>query len=127
MSAETTAADAIESPDRRRAAWMAATQAGDRDRRELHDEFALANHPDADDASAATESLQRAKQLHAAIAVLPPGQREAIEQLGLRGVGGFRTGRARPKRALGPAAVARCHVVDRCLRLGQLAGNLSRL
>jgi RNA polymerase sigma factor (sigma-70 family) len=57
---------------------------GRRDRRELHDDFALDNHPDRHDASAATESLQRARQLHAAIAELPPGQREAIEQLGLR-------------------------------------------
>jgi RNA polymerase sigma-70 factor (ECF subfamily) len=37
-----------------------------------------------DDASAATEKGQRALHLHAAIADLPPGQREAIEQLGLR-------------------------------------------
>ncbi len=57
---------------------------GRRVRRELHDDFALDSHPDLHDASAATESLQRARQLHAAIAELPPGQREAIEQLGLR-------------------------------------------
>lgn len=57
---------------------------GRRDSRELHDEFALDNHPDRDDASAATESEQRAQRLHAAIADLPPGQREAVEQLGLR-------------------------------------------
>lgn len=56
---------------------------GRRDSRELHDEFALDNHPDADDASAATESGQRAQRLHEAIAGLPPGQREAVEQLGL--------------------------------------------
>lgn len=57
---------------------------GRRDSRELHDDVALDNHPDGDDASAATESEQRAQRLHAAIAELPPGQREAVEQLGLR-------------------------------------------
>lgn len=57
---------------------------GRRDRRELHDDFALDNHADTDDASAATEQLQRADRLRAAIAQLPPGQREAVEQLGLR-------------------------------------------
>ncbi|WP_449425359.1 RNA polymerase sigma factor [Rhodanobacter lindaniclasticus] len=57
---------------------------GRRDSRELHDDLALDNHPDRDDASAATESDQRAQRLHEAIAELPPGQREAVEQLGLR-------------------------------------------
>ncbi len=57
---------------------------GRRDSRELHDEFALDTHAGPDDASAATEQLQRAQRLHAAIARLPPGQREAVEQLGLR-------------------------------------------
>lgn len=57
---------------------------GRRDSRELHDEFALDSHPDVDDASAVTESGQRAQRLHEAIAELPPGQREAVEQLGLR-------------------------------------------
>ncbi|HEY0198956.1 MAG TPA: sigma-70 family RNA polymerase sigma factor [Rhodanobacter sp.] len=57
---------------------------GRRDSREVHDEFALDRHPDAGDASVATEEQQRAQQLHAAIAELPPGQREAVEQLGLR-------------------------------------------
>ncbi len=57
---------------------------GRRDSRELHDDFALDSHPDTDDASAATESGQRAQRLHQAIAELPPGQREAVEQLGLR-------------------------------------------
>jgi RNA polymerase sigma-70 factor (ECF subfamily) len=56
---------------------------GRRDSRELHDEFALDNHPDRDDASAATESEQRAQRLREAIADLPPGQRQAVEQLGL--------------------------------------------
>lgn len=57
---------------------------GRRGSRELHDAFALERHPDNADASAATEDEQRAQRLHAAIADLPPGQREAIEQLGLR-------------------------------------------
>jgi RNA polymerase sigma factor (sigma-70 family) len=57
---------------------------GRRDSREVHDEFALDRYPDTGDASVATEERQRATQLHAAIAELPPGQREAIEQLGLR-------------------------------------------
>ena len=158
VSAESTDADANESPDRRRAARMAAAQAGDRrayeqvlaesialiratarrkgvahdhlddvvqetlvtvhrvrhtydpsrsydawltaiasrraidalrsrgrrDSRELHDDVALGSHSDPDDAGTATESLQRARRLHAAIAELPPGQREAVEQLALR-------------------------------------------
>ena len=57
---------------------------GRRDSRELHDEFALDSHPDKDDASAASESQQRAQRLRDAIAGLPPGQRQAVEQLGLR-------------------------------------------
>lgn len=57
---------------------------GRRNSREVHDTFALERHPDSDDASAATEREQRAERLHAAIADLPPGQREAVEQLGLR-------------------------------------------
>ncbi|RAN82143.1 RNA polymerase subunit sigma-24 [Bacillus sp. SRB_336] len=57
---------------------------GRRDSRELHDDFALDSHPDQHDASAAAESLQQARQLHAAIADLPPGQREAVQQLGIR-------------------------------------------
>ncbi len=57
---------------------------GRRSSREIHDEFALDRHPDADDASAATEQQQRAQSLREAIADLPPGQREAVEQLGLQ-------------------------------------------
>lgn len=57
---------------------------GRRDRRELHDEMAVDNHPDIDDASAAAESEQRAQRLRDLIETLPPGQREAIEQMGLR-------------------------------------------
>ena len=57
---------------------------GRRDSHELHDDVALDQHPDDSDASAATEDAQRAQRLHEAIAALPPGQREAVEQLGLR-------------------------------------------
>lgn len=57
---------------------------GRHDRREIHDEFALERHADGDDASAATEREQRARRLRLAVAELPPGQREAVEQLGLR-------------------------------------------
>lgn len=55
-----------------------------RDRREVHDEFALERKTAGDDASVATEREQRTQRLHAAVARLPPGQREAVEQLGLR-------------------------------------------
>jgi RNA polymerase sigma-70 factor (ECF subfamily) len=57
---------------------------GRRDRREVHDEFALERHAEADDASAAAEREQGARRLRLAVAELPPGQREAVEQLGLR-------------------------------------------
>ena len=57
---------------------------GRRGRRELHDDLALAQHPDRDDASVDAERRQQARRLHEAIAQLPPGQREAVEQLGLR-------------------------------------------
>ena len=66
-----------------RRAIDALRSSGRRDRREIHDEFAVDSHPDADDASAATDSQQRAQRLREAIAELPPGQREAVEQLGL--------------------------------------------
>ncbi|UJM91722.1 sigma-70 family RNA polymerase sigma factor [Rhodanobacter denitrificans] len=67
-----------------RRAIDALRRCGRRDSRELRDDVALDQHPDADDASAATEGEQRAQRLHEAIAELPPGQREAVEQLGLR-------------------------------------------
>jgi RNA polymerase sigma-70 factor (ECF subfamily) len=67
-----------------RRAIDAMRQRGRHDSRELHDSFALDRHPDADDASAASERQQEAQRLHAAIDELPPGQREALEQLGLR-------------------------------------------
>ncbi len=57
---------------------------GRHERRELHDELALEQHPDRDDASADAERRQQARRLREAIAQLPPGQREAVEQLGLR-------------------------------------------
>jgi RNA polymerase sigma factor (sigma-70 family) len=57
---------------------------GRRGRHELHDEHALDTHADADDATAGAEREQEARRLREAIATLPPGQREAIEQLGLK-------------------------------------------
>lgn len=57
---------------------------GRRGLREVHDEYAYDMHPDGDDATAATEREQEARRLHDAIASLPPGQREAVEQLGLK-------------------------------------------
>jgi RNA polymerase sigma-70 factor (ECF subfamily) len=57
---------------------------GRRDRRELHDDIALDQHADRDDASMDAERNQQARRLRDAIAQLPPGQREAVEQLGLR-------------------------------------------
>ena len=57
---------------------------GRRDRRELHDEYALDTHAAPDDATADAEREQEARRLREAIAHLPPGQREAVEQLGLK-------------------------------------------
>lgn len=57
---------------------------GRRGQREVHDEHAYDMHPDKDDATAATEREQEARRLREAIASLPPGQREAVEQLGLQ-------------------------------------------
>jgi len=81
-------------PSRSYDAWLAAIasrraidglrRSGRRDRRELHDEHAMDNHPDLDDASMDGERAQQAQRLRAAIATLPPGQREAVEQLGLQ-------------------------------------------
>lgn len=56
---------------------------GRRNSRELHDNYAVDNHPETDDASAASERAQRARRLRDAIAELPPGQRQAMEQMGL--------------------------------------------
>ena len=81
-------------PSRSYHAWLAAIAArrsidalrqhGRRDRRELHEPLAVENHPDEHQASDATEQDQRAAALREAIATLPPGQREAVEHLGLR-------------------------------------------
>lgn len=81
-------------PTRSFDAWLAAIAGrraidalrsqGRRGRREVHDEFALDQHPDHDDASTEGEREQQARRLRAAIASLPPGQREAVEQLGLK-------------------------------------------
>ncbi|WP_430390892.1 sigma-70 family RNA polymerase sigma factor [Dyella sp. 20L07] len=81
-------------PSRSYDAWLSAIASrraidalrsqGRRGRRELHDDHAYDAHPDADDATAAAEREQEALRLREAIATLPPGQREAIEQLGLK-------------------------------------------
>lgn len=68
----------------RRRAIDALRRRGRRSAREVSDEFALDTQPAGEDASAATARQQRAEQLRAAIAKLPPGQRQAAEQLGLR-------------------------------------------
>ncbi|KRE88849.1 RNA polymerase subunit sigma-24 [Frateuria sp. Soil773] len=81
-------------PSRSYDAWLAAIAArraidglrkgGRRERRELSDERAMASHPAADDTTGQAERAQQAERLRAAIAALPPGQREAVEQLGLK-------------------------------------------
>lgn len=81
-------------PSRSYDAWLSAIASrraidalrsgGRRDRREVHDDFAFESHPDRDDASKHTERDQDAQRLRDAIKTLPPGQREAVEQLGLK-------------------------------------------
>ena len=81
-------------PARSYDAWLAAIAGrraidmlrghGRRQRREIHDEFAFEQFAGRDDASAASERAQEASRLHAAIAGLPPGQREAVEQMGIK-------------------------------------------
>lgn len=81
-------------PSRSYDAWLAAIAErraidvlrshGRRGRREVHDDYALEQHPDHEDASAESERAQRVQLLQAAVAGLPPRQREAVEQLGLR-------------------------------------------
>ncbi|HET7562045.1 MAG TPA: sigma-70 family RNA polymerase sigma factor [Rhodanobacteraceae bacterium] len=56
---------------------------GRRSHREVHDELAFEHYAEHDDASAETERRQRAQHLHAAIAELPPRQREAVQNLGI--------------------------------------------
>jgi len=81
-------------PSRSYDAWLSAIAArraidalrshGRRDRRELHDEYLLEIQPDQNDATRETEREQQAQHLREAIATLPPGQREAVEQLALK-------------------------------------------
>jgi RNA polymerase sigma-70 factor (ECF subfamily) len=81
-------------PSRSYDAWLAALAArraidglrrsGRQAHREVADELAIELHPDEADASAGSEQAQQARRLRAAIAELPPGQREAVEQLGLK-------------------------------------------
>lgn len=80
-------------PSRSYDAWLAAIaerraidtlrSQGRRSRREVHDDVALDRHAGHDDTSAESERTQRAQHLQAAIAGLPPRQREAVQQLGL--------------------------------------------
>ncbi|HVX06092.1 MAG TPA: sigma-70 family RNA polymerase sigma factor [Rhodanobacteraceae bacterium] len=81
-------------PARSYDAWLAAIAGrraidllrshGRRQRRETHDDLILDQLAGHDDASTASERAQDASRLHAAIAGLPPGQREAVEQMGLK-------------------------------------------
>ncbi|WP_245188153.1 RNA polymerase sigma factor [Frateuria flava] len=81
-------------PSRSYDAWLSALAArraidglrrsGRQAHREVGDERAVAMHPDEQDASSESDRAQQARHLRAAIADLPPGQREAVEQLGLR-------------------------------------------
>ena len=81
-------------PTRSYDAWLAAIASrraidalrshGRRDRRETHVESAFDHLADRDDASAAGERTQEALRLRAAIADLPPAQRQAVEQMGLK-------------------------------------------
>lgn len=54
---------------------------GRRARRELHDPAAAERHAAPDDASRERERDERARRLREAVATLPPGQRQAIEEL----------------------------------------------
>jgi RNA polymerase sigma-70 factor (ECF subfamily) len=81
-------------PARSYDAWLAAIAArraidhlrshGRHGAREVSDEFALDMHPDVGDATTQTERAQEAARLRQAVSELPPGQREAVEQLGLK-------------------------------------------
>jgi RNA polymerase sigma-70 factor (ECF subfamily) len=80
-------------PSRSYDAWLAAIAGrraidtlrshGRHSHREVHDEAALERYAEHDDASAESERKQRAQHLHAAIAELPPRQREAVQKLGI--------------------------------------------
>ncbi len=81
-------------PARSYGAWLAAIAGrraidalrshGRRARREVFDERTLDQLAERDDASVASERAQEALRLRAAIAGLSPGQREAVEQMGLK-------------------------------------------
>ncbi len=81
-------------PSRSYDAWLGAIAArraidllrgdGRRGRREVHDPLALESYAGHDEAGAESERAQQAQRLREAIATLPPGQREAVEQLGLQ-------------------------------------------
>lgn len=81
-------------PARSYDAWLAAIASrraidalrshGRRSRHEADAEHAIDRVPGGDDASAASERAQGGRLLRAAIAKLPPGQREAVEQMGLK-------------------------------------------
>jgi RNA polymerase sigma-70 factor (ECF subfamily) len=95
-------------PARSYDAWLAALagrraidalrRGGRQAHREVGDDVAVARHPDEQDASAESERAQQATRLRRAIAELPPGQREAVEQLGLKELtleeAALRTGRS---------------------------------
>lgn len=95
-------------PARSYDAWLAALagrraidalrRGGRQAHREVGDDVAVAQHPDEQDASAESERAQQATRLRRAIAELPPGQREAVEQLGLKELtleeAALRTGRS---------------------------------
>jgi RNA polymerase sigma-70 factor (ECF subfamily) len=81
-------------PARSYDAWLAAIASrraidalrshGRHRRRVVHDEFVLEFVAGHEDASVMSERAQEASRLRAAIAELPPGQREAVEQLSLK-------------------------------------------
>ncbi|MDE2055150.1 MAG: sigma-70 family RNA polymerase sigma factor [Xanthomonadaceae bacterium] len=81
-------------PSRSYDAWLAAIAGrraidalrrhGRHSHREVHDDAALDQHAGHADASTASERAQQARRLRAAIAELPPRQREAVERLGLK-------------------------------------------
>lgn len=117
-------------PTRSYDAWLAALagrraidglrRSGRHAHREIGDELAVARHPDAHDASAESERAQQADRLHAAIADLPPGQREAVEQLGLKELS-LQEAAARTGRSTGALKV-NLHRALKALR-GRFHGN----
>lgn len=81
-------------PSRSYDAWLAAIaerraidalrRHGRRNRSEIHGEYLLEEHLAHEDASSESERLERSRYLQTAIAALPPRQREAVEQIGLK-------------------------------------------